>query len=197
VLRFENCEEWGDGASGYECSVQRIALADVPPAEIESALRSCGWEFDELVLEIRCSHSGEVIARREEPAFELVLLECLTSYGIYSPMGSEVGESYPLRVRAAARRLAEELMADSSAQSAALARPVNALGATAEEFGRGECDAPLRRTAAALVREESPEVSPEEDIMLRMYAAAGGRTLGGKVETELAAAGQVLKDKEE
>lgn len=195
VLRFENCESWGDGASGYECDVHRIDISSVPPTEIDAALKSYGWELIRPALIIWCPHSGDVIANlREDPTtFEMVLVDCLDGYGVYAPMGAEAGESYPMRVRAAGRRLAESLMQDETARNTALAKPVNKLGATAADFGRGDSMAPLRRKADAVLRGETPELSPTDRIMLQMYYAAGGRTLGGVKEAGLAAAGAALR----
>lgn len=196
VLRFENCAEWGDGASGYYCDVQRVRFRDVSTADIKRALQSCGLAIDIEDGSIVDEHSGDLIAEALTERYELVMLEALTSYGIYSPMGKETGESYPLRVRAAARRLAESLMADAGRCNAALAKPVNALGATAADFGRGDgIGSSLRNRAWLHAPGGDPEgkLTPAERIVLQMYNASGGQTLGGAVETELAAAGAALK----
>jgi len=108
-------------------------------------------------------------------------------------MGSEAGESYPERVRAAARRAADEMMEDKCATSAALSRRVNKLGATAADFGRGDPLAALRGKADAVLRGEEVSLDPAERIILQMYNATSGRTLGGIKESGLAAAGAAIK----
>lgn len=193
AVRFENRAEWGDGASGYECSVLRVFLPGVPPSEINAALSSCGWKMCHTERAIICPHSGDVVEKFEGKHFEMVLLDALIGYGTYSPMGSESGECWPLRVRAAGRRLAEELMSDGGACVAALARPVNKLGATAADFGRGDAMAPLRSKADAVLRGEKVELSNTDRIVLQMYNASGGRTLGGVKESGLAAAGATIR----
>lgn len=197
VVRFENCSDWGDGATGYECSVLRVSIPEVPAEEIHAALRSCGWEVCLTQMAIVAPYSGDIIAKVGSPAFDLVLLDALIGYGTYSPMGSETRESRPTRVRAAGRRLAESMMVNTEETAAALAKPVNALGATAADFGRGDPLAPLREKADAILRGEDPEISITDSLILRMYGASNGVTLGTAKEAKLAAAGNSLKEKED
>ena len=194
VLRFENCEEWGDGATGYSCDIQRIDLASVPSAEIASALSSCGLKISQEEEAIICPHNGNIIAKSSDDHFEMVLVECLSGYGTYAPMGEEIGESYPERVRAAARKAADEMMADTAATAVALAKPINRIGTTAAENGRGAVLAPLHRKAAKVVSGKKVALTTADRIILQMYNATDGATLGGAVEIKLAAAGKVLKE---
>jgi len=195
ILRFENCEEWGDGATGYSCDIQRIDLLEVPGDTLVSALSSCGWAYSQEEQGIVCSHSDDVVVKFTDKHFELVLIDCLSGYGCYAPMGSVTGESYPDLVRAAGHNAADEMMADSVATARALAKPANALGATAADFGCGDPLAGLRNMAAALLCGEllPTDLEPQEALVLQMYNASGGKTLGGAVESELAAAGAALR----
>jgi hypothetical protein len=196
VLDFSNKEEWGNGARGYYCEVKRLDLAEVHPTEIKSALRSCGWRIDPSRPAIVNEYDGHnvhgnyVIAEGLDN-MEPVLVECLVGYGVSAPMGSEEG-THPTHVRAAARRLADELMADEKRAEAALAKPVNKIGSTARDFGRGDSLAGLRRVSEKLLRGEDVEVDTSMSLMLRMYAASNGQTLGGVKEAGLAAAGRIL-----
>jgi hypothetical protein len=190
VLDFSNKEEWGDGARGYYCEVKRLDLAEVVISEMHSALASCGWTIDPAGPAIVNDYDGIVIASGLDD-MEPVLVESLVSYGVSAPMGSEEG-THPTHVRAAARRLADELMADEKRAEAALAKPVNKIGSTARDFGRGDSLAGLRRVSEKLLRGEDVEVDTSMSLMLRMYAASNGQTLGGAKEAGLAAAGRIL-----
>ena len=212
LLRFENKAEWGDGASGYHCEVLQIDLREIGAAELQSALGCCGWELQhtEGTLCIVAPYSGDIIARFEDPTFELVLLDACLSYGIYAPIDSddsdplwdedydEPGEDDELahQILESARLLAEQYIGEDgyAALQVRLDRPVNAIGSTARDFGRGDSLAGLRRTADAVLRGEvSPdEVDPSKALMLKMYAATGGWTLGSGVEARLAAAGRAI-----
>jgi len=204
ILDFENKEEWGDGAIGYYCGIKYVDLTEVPPETIADALRSCGWSLElspsSMSMSIVNDYDGTEVASGD--AFELCLIHSLVGYGVSAPMGSEEGRSYPLRVRARARRFANGMMQDTELTAEALARPVNQLGSTAADFGRGDCLAGVRRVADKILQGESDaesntgsnaEVSTKMSLVLRVYAAAGGQTLGGVKETGLAAAGRALQ----
>jgi len=146
VLRWTNLVDAGGDEFAdcpFECDVKRIDLADTPPDAIASALRSCGYR---LTPEGVCSDSGDLI----EPQYQdRAILEMCIGYGLGAPMHTETGAKHPLRIRAAARRVAEELMRDADKRDALLARPVNAIGSTAAEYGRGDIDSALNRGAGS------------------------------------------------
>ncbi len=95
---------------------------------------------------------------------ELVKVDCLVSYGCSAPVHTESGNSYPLRVRAAARRHAEELMADDDAAEYALNQPVNRIGSTAREYGRGDLDSAMDRWKEAVEAEPTTEMAVAESL---------------------------------
>ena len=205
IVRFENCDEWGDGAHGFEADIQRIDLAEVPPTELGSALRSCGWEIEARTGNIVCPHSGDVVAEFDTDAWPMVLIDCLSGSGCYSPMGSVTAEGElddfdctitddgtAHKTRDSAFTEAEEMMGSPEAIETALNKPVNALGATARDFGRGDPMAPLRAKADAMLRGENVLLSTSESIILKMYSASNGQTLGGTVKANLAAAGRIV-----
>jgi len=147
ILRFENKAEWGDGASGYHCDVLQVDLTTLPEASLQSALQSCGHELKEIDDEqcIVTSHTGDIEARKRDKWFEAMLIDCCMGYGCYAPLDSTEGGSYPLRVRAEARRIADSYFADQIELNRRLNRPVNAIGSTAREFGKGDMQSAMDR----------------------------------------------------
>jgi hypothetical protein len=218
LLRYENMAEWGDGASGAYVQTSCIDLREVPPEAIRSALGSYGWRIEKLTCNIIDNCSGDIIAEfsGEEVAgelirdgdnsrWDLVLVDALLSHGTYAPMDEEQAEftldeyDDPIDAEAVATELLERcaaaadlMMDDEGAVAAKMAREVNRIGSTAADFMRGDSLAGLRTKADALLRGEDVSLSKEDSLMLRMYGAAGGRTLGGAIEAKLAAAGQVI-----
>jgi hypothetical protein len=122
-------------SSGYDqhCDkVSRVDLSEVPESELTSALECCGVDLEEYEAE-----HAEMIP--------WVKVECLVDYGAAAPMGDY---SHPHRAdcaRAEARRAVEEMIADSDHTDRLLDRPVNGIGSTARDFGRGDCMAGLDR----------------------------------------------------
>lgn len=120
VIRFENCEEWGDGATGYHCDLQEV---NVTSDQLADALESCGWK--------------ELDSARLMPEMDLVKAECLSSYGAYAPLWSESGTNAYKLIRAA-KRESRLLLSDAKAYQARMDRPVNAIGSTAREYQAGD-----------------------------------------------------------
>lgn len=179
VLRFENMEEWGDGAKGYHCEVLRVS--NVPDEAKKSALDTVGLSMEEF----------KELCDEDPKCAELTMLDALVCYGTYSPMSS-CESNYPDRARAQARREADEFIADDKACQKALRRPINKIGTTASEMGQGNILAGLERSATKVMSGEP--VSQENSILLKMYGATNGQTLGGKCEVKLAVAGQLLME---
>ncbi|MHC4237559.1 MAG: hypothetical protein ACYSSM_04810 [Planctomycetota bacterium] len=113
--------------------VCRVDLSEVPQSEIDSALESCGPDFDYWPEPVSVEDRNWAVA------------ESLVDYGASAPMGEYSDPSYPERARAAARRAVEEMIADSDHTDRLLDRPVNAIGSTARDFGRGDIMAGLDR----------------------------------------------------
>lgn len=137
----------------YECQVERIDVHELPGKEVKSALDSCGYRIVNTRVSESCvvsqieSDSGDEIANNSVSAqqFELALVECCIQYGLGAPLESFSGSKYPKRIRAEARRYAEECMRDDALLERQLDRPVNRLGSTAREYGLGDIDAALHR----------------------------------------------------
>jgi hypothetical protein len=146
VLDFTNMlEACGEEAADcpFVCEVKRVDLSDIPDERIKSALQCVGLRFlgDAIV-----SDSGDEVAPAGDTRRrELVLVEACVSYGCTQPLESFSGAKYPARIRAEARRYAESLMKDAAALQVRLDHPVNAIGSTAAEYGRGDIDSALNR----------------------------------------------------
>ena len=207
IIRFENMAEWGDGAEGFHCE---ILLAKLSSDAVEDALKSCGWEFDEEE-DIVCPHNGELIAEHgydEKPskAWVSCVADCLMGYGAVAHLHSisetcsEEDDDYEEKAEKLLEMAYVELLnlqCSYGKTDDILNSPANKLGATWEDIMDGDALALLRRKAEDVICGKSVELSTEESIVLKMYGACGGQTLGGKVETELAVAHYMLEDEDE
>jgi hypothetical protein len=119
-----------DGCAQYTCEVKRVDLNDIDAETLNRARDCVGLDCLDDVPE----------AHREA-----ALVEACVAYGCAQPLESFNGDSYPDRIRAQARRYAETCMRDARLLRERLARPVNKIGSTAEEYGRGDLDAALDR----------------------------------------------------
>ncbi len=147
VLRFENCEEWGDGATGYHCDLSEVDIAN---EQLHNALKSCG------VTERR----GKVwLDDQGEPVGDLWKCEALASYGAAAPLWQDSGTNAHQLMRAG-KRESRELTADPARLEAALDRPVNKIGSTAREYAAGDINSAILRGLAA--------GDPKADLMARM-----------------------------
>jgi len=118
-----------DGQPQYVVEARRIDLSDLDDKTLKSALDCISCNLENVPEKHR----------------ELAKVEACASYGCYQPLDSFSGDHYPARVRADARRACEALMRDADALEMALDRPVNRIGSTAREFGRGDIYAALNR----------------------------------------------------
>lgn len=139
----------------YNVQVMRVDLKEVSDGDIDNAIQSCsGWATrEELEEQVAPRLHAEVIA------------EMLASYGQYQPLDQFDGNRLD-RVRAEARRCAEEYMRSTHRLDRALDRPVNKIGSTAREYGRGDLNAPLRRY------QREPTGDPSMDILLKMHGGS-------------------------
>lgn len=167
---YEACGERDckrDNVPQFLAEVRRVDLHNMPAAEVKSALRSYGWKMLENgdILE---EHASKRLSSPGDEGYELMLVGALTDYGIYEPLGSFDGGSYPLRVRAAARRAAEQLIADHNALEEALNKPVNKLGATAREFGRGDMYGQTFRDYQKEVSRTGNAPDPNKNVVMQL-----------------------------
>lgn len=139
VCAIDMWEATGDeDQEHYIAEVQRVVLDEVSAEDKKRAMESCG-------LPLPKGPSDDVMA------------ECVQEYGIHQPLGT-FSDSDSVRAREAARRAAEEYMGDDDALDERLERPVNQIGTTAREFGRGDINAGLHRH-----RSEPNEDEPGDD----------------------------------
>lgn len=136
VVRFDNmydaCGEYEckrGGQSQYVCEVLRVDLSQLSEKNLKSAYDCIGLDLNDV----------------DEKYREAAQVEACVSYGCYQPLESFSGDVYAGRIRADARRYAEKCMRDDDLLADRLARPVNKIGSTAEEYGRGDFDAALLR----------------------------------------------------
>jgi hypothetical protein len=155
VVRFDNLEDamGRDAPHKFSCDVLRVDLRQIPEKEQESARRCVGLDLEEY---------GDPAVR------EVAQVEACVSYGTYAPLDNFEGDKYPARLRADARRKAEEYMRDAKALDTALDRPVNAIGSTARDFGRGDIMAGLNRYADDVAMGKDPGDNTAKNLMLKI-----------------------------
>ena len=116
VIRFENCRDWGDGATGYHCDLSEV---DTSNPQLAAAQRSCGDDGTE----------------NESHPFAQVY--CLHAYGAHAPLWQDSGTRVRELIRAAKRE--SRLLATNGAEyEERMDRPVNAIGTSARNYGLGK-----------------------------------------------------------
>lgn len=142
VLRFENCAEWGDGATGYHCDLAEVDIA-CDPERLESAMQCVGLDLAEV----------------DEKYHALAKVEALASYGAAAPLWQDGGTNAHALMRAG-KRESRELEASAERYEAAMDRPVNKIGSTAREYAAGDLNSAILRGLA--------DGDPTADLMARM-----------------------------
>lgn len=153
VLKFENMYEAAgerdckvNGTDQYECQVLYLDLKDITAHIIGKAVE--GYRDDKVC---RIDSDGSWRFRTLRPHVDLNecdLVASLVSYGISAPLAYYTSDTAPWKCRNEARRAAEEFMKDEDELESALDRPVNQIGSSARDFGRGRLGAWDRRDAA-------------------------------------------------
>lgn len=113
----------------YVCEVKRVDISQLSDKQLQSAYDCVGLDLNDVSSEHR----------------EAAQVEACVVYGFAQPLYSVNGDHYPERIRARARRYAETCMKSAALLAERLARPVNKIGSTAEEYGRGDLDSALNR----------------------------------------------------
>lgn len=152
VLRWTNLLDAGGSDfedQPYECEVRRIDFSELPSEEVERALRSCGYREERGHGPVRLhaivnEHDGSIVVDDIKQVI-LVKVECCIQYGLGAPLETFLGKVRPKNLRATARRYAEELMKDAKRLEERLDRPVNNIGSTAREYGKGDLTSALLR----------------------------------------------------
>jgi hypothetical protein len=160
-------EATGD-TSGAEfiCEVNLVDLTVISPRDVSSALEYCGLGDELLELKPAERYSTMMLAVHD--------------YGIKAPLASISGKRLD-RVRAEARRYAEEAMSDDELLASRLNRQVNQIGSTAADFMSGAIDAGLRR-AAEEISSGAREPTAVERVLFKIHTTCKGQTLGGVTE---------------
>jgi hypothetical protein len=138
----EECRR--DGQAQYVCEVKRVDLVGgIDGTTLARALECVGWRI--VLGEGIVSDQGDLVAPKQTPQCELACVEACVSYGCAAPLESFSGNKRASWIRAEARRYAETCMRDDALLEERLQRPVNAIGSTAAEYGRGDLDSALNR----------------------------------------------------
>ena len=132
VIEFVNMEEAcgsdNEGHDKYLCEIKQVDLNEIPDDELKSAFDCCGYDLDD-----------------PDYQSDMCKVEACASYGISAPMECFGSNTYASRLRAKARRYADELMADEALVQSQLDQTVNGIGSTARDFGQGNTMAGLDR----------------------------------------------------
>jgi len=143
VLRFENCAEWGDGATGYHCD---LAEVDVASPQLEKALGCSGLSLEDM-------------ADIQEQHREWAKVDALASYGAAAALWQDGGPNAHKLMRAA-KAESRMLERDAAALDERLDRPVNKIGSTAREYAAGDINSAILRGLA--------DRNPAAEIMAKM-----------------------------
>lgn len=149
VVSFENCREWGDGATGYHVELNEV---DVGTASAETIASACSF----VGLPIAGSADYDP---HGEPISLLQLAEALHSYGAKAPLWSESGTNAHALLRAA-KHEARTLASDAAEYEARMSRPVNKIGSTAREYQAGDTSSAILRGLEA--------GNPEAELMAKL-----------------------------
>jgi len=177
--------DWHD--SGMEQFLWDVSLVDIFAASKEvqaDALRSCGIQGE----------VNDLLREKDFVQAYSLMADALHDYGAKAPLDSGSSRNFEWS-RARGIRRAEEILKEELFEEL-LDKPSNKIGSTARDFMAGDVLAGLRRYADDVQKGERKPDCPMSNIMLHVYAATGGRTLGGS-EPDLAAAGSNPIFKEE
>lgn len=166
----EACGRDNEGHPTYSVTLSEVDGDVLDAEQIYAALESCG----DNVIDSRAQGGHMVL-----PPFDATVANIVRSYGIASPLHEESTNNAHKGI-AVCRAESYRLTRDDRAYQQAMNRPVNRIGSTAREFGRGDLTSGLVRSARA--------GDPNAQIIAKMYVNTGGQTLGGRLpEDELAA----------
>lgn len=143
IIEHMNMEDggwWtGDCPDHYVCELSWLDLDNISGKSVSEALLSYGWrvsiDVDGGPYYI-VSDNGVVISSSVDDEHLYILAEVCHNCGLHGPLRS-FGGSYPMRLRAAARREAEMYLANPNILGASLNRPCNRIGSTVREMASG------------------------------------------------------------
>jgi len=117
------CGRDNEGQPKYAAELAIVDLDELSPADISSAMQSCGWEG--------------------MPMSDDALAEVCRSYGLKAPVSGASGNNWR-KLQREMRSEAHALL-DDSALADAMEQPVNRLGSTAAEYMRGDLRSAMAR----------------------------------------------------
>jgi len=161
------------GACGRDADPEQPFVWDVSFVNLAAA--------DDRELKRACDCVGlrpEELEEMDVPMRLLALAQAAHDYGLKAPLDGGGAKRFE-HARAAGIRAAQKY--SDEALEERLDRVVNEIGSTARDFMRGDSLAGLKRAAEDVVC-RGAEATPEQALMMKMYAACGGQTLGGVTE---------------
>ena len=164
------CGRDNEGQPKFVWEAKLVDLNQTNKTEEKRALDCCGCDLDSI------PRAQQAIA----------IADCLVSYGTAALLDSGTADRFE-RARAQGIAAADLAVASEDNLNNALDRSFNAIGTTGHDMLKGDLLAGLHRSAEKVMNGETVEQNAQ--IMLRMFAAAGGQTLGAGVEIDLAIAG--------
>lgn len=184
-----------------------VVLMDRNSESVDAALGCCGWEFDIEQNIVDAHYSDDVIAcigEDDRPAKEwfAALANALLSYGAFAVLWTR-SQSYDYDDNDRQEEEAEDMVDEAYTQllhlqvnraqlEEKLEASANRLGATWKDIMNGDPLAPVRQKAVDIVCGKDVELTDDQRLILKMYGASGGRTLGGQVEADLAWASTMI-----
>lgn len=177
------CGRDNEGQPQFVWEAYLVDLSILSPEEMTRAVESG----------IGVGTLAEIHDKHGKQAYLDAIAEACFQYGTRGPLDSGSCSRFEWG-RARAIAAADDAASTEDRLADRLDRTVNRIGSTARDFMSGDALAGLHRNTEKVQRGE--EIGIHSAITLRMYSAAGGRTLGGTVETDLAAAGAELKRRE-
>lgn len=180
----EACGRDNEGQPRYVIELKEINLDE---ADVDGALRSCGWKLEDGI--VINEHDGSEVASREHT--DRVIAESMLGYGGSAPLESW-STNNPCAKLVQARALSRKLEKDSEAWEERMNRPVNKLGSTAREYARGDFDSALARgllsgdKSSALMAKISGKIlappAPSDDPLAFLAGYMDGKSGGEKAD---------------
>jgi hypothetical protein len=126
---------WHDATGEYLKPTYNVELQeiDISKADLKSALDCHGYTQDNI---------------SSWDNLEIMLVECVSGYGQYAPMGTYNGNNYR-KLLTQAKQESKQIESDYDYHCYKLDRPVNKLGSTAQEYMVGDFNSALIRGIAS------------------------------------------------
>ncbi len=171
----EACGSDNEGSPKYSVDLSEVDLGAISAKNKAYAWKSC--DGNSMI------GSASITAAERD----LITAGCCFEYGQRAPL-YEVSTNNVYAGFRKCRAESYSLTRNATEYAARMARPVNKIGSTAREYMQGDITSAVVRGIEA--------GNPSASLMAKMYVAADGQTLGGKLpESELAAMKTAIEEK--